>query len=308
MLSSTSFDLGGIVLLEHINIDVTSREHCELFYVALGGTPDQSVPTRMNFGLQQFHLGLRQSAQIINGHIGLLLPNLSDLTSRLVALSEKLAGTQFAWRLEKEDGDEPSPRNILSSYKGPVVAVTCPFGNHFRVYEYSKAFGMNSKIGILYVYFNCPIGTARIISEFFSRIYSAHCNVAELTLSDSSETYELATVSMGAWQNLFFAAVEEPEAFARREYHDYHLCFYVADFTGSYQRSVEDNTLLAKHRFDDRFTTMEEALCSRQFRNFTIRKTAEKGEAEGQEVYKMHQEVRTVLHGAYCLPLNNLTV
>src|SRR5215467_13253006 len=89
-------DVGNIVLLEHVNLQVPDQSLAILFYiVGLGFTRDPYFNIGLrnmwaNAGEQQFHLPTRPS-QVIHGHIGVVIPDREALTERLVSVEEGLA-------------------------------------------------------------------------------------------------------------------------------------------------------------------------------------------------------------------------
>lgn len=72
-------DVGNIVSMEHINLQIADQGMATLFYVVgLGFTRDPYMTVGLenmwiNVGEQQFHLPTRD-AQVIPGHIGVLGP------------------------------------------------------------------------------------------------------------------------------------------------------------------------------------------------------------------------------------------
>ena len=127
-MSTTSYDrktqnVGNMLALEHVNMTVPDQGIATLFYlIGLGFTRDPYMTVGVdnmwvNLGRQQFHLPTRPDAQVVPGHIGLVVPDLDALRQRLRTVKPRLTGTEFAW--SDEDG---------------YVAATCPWGNRFRCY------------------------------------------------------------------------------------------------------------------------------------------------------------------------------
>ena len=91
-------DLGNIVALEHVNVQVPDQRLATLFYVTgLGLTRDPYLNTGVtnmwvNVGRNQFHLPTG-APQLLRGHVGLVLPDFDALAERLEAVREPLAGT-----------------------------------------------------------------------------------------------------------------------------------------------------------------------------------------------------------------------
>src|SRR5215470_18006196 len=93
-------DVGNIILLEHVNVQVPDQLLATLFYVVgLGFTRDPYLnfgrtQTWVNVGERQFHVPTR-AAQVIQGNIGLVVPDLQAQQGRLAAVEEGLRGTRF---------------------------------------------------------------------------------------------------------------------------------------------------------------------------------------------------------------------
>ena len=93
-------DIGNIVSLEHVNVQIPDQSLATLFYVVgMGFTRDPYLNVGLNnmwanVGEQQFHLPTR-SPQVIDGHIGVVVPNLDALEARLKTIGEGLKGSKF---------------------------------------------------------------------------------------------------------------------------------------------------------------------------------------------------------------------
>ena len=99
-------DIGNIVSLEHVNVQIPDQSLATLFYVVgMGFTRDPYLNVGLNnmwanVGEQQFHLPTR-SPQVIDGHIGVVVPNLDALEARLKTIGEGLKGSKFAYSRER---------------------------------------------------------------------------------------------------------------------------------------------------------------------------------------------------------------
>jgi hypothetical protein len=211
MAAYTEEDVGNIVSLEHVNVQVPDQALATLFYVVgLGFTRDPYLNVGLgnmwvNAGEQQFHLPTR-SPQIIDGHIGLVVPDLGALQTRLEAVQEALKGTRFRWH-----------RN------GPMISATCPWGNEYRCYEAGAGFG-DMRVGIPYVEFSVPLGTPSAIVAFYDRVLGAGG-----ALEQENGT-AIGRVSIGRSQRLVFRETER----ALRSYDGHHIAIYVANFSRPY--------------------------------------------------------------------------
>jgi hypothetical protein len=205
----TKQDVGNILMMEHVNVTVPDQQMAQTFYIAgLGLTRDPYMmvgPENMwaNIGEQQFHLPTR-TPQVLRGTIGLVMPDLEALKQRLVAIRPALDGTAFT--CAGENGH---------------VAVTCPWGNHFRVHTPGPEFG-DMMLGIPYIEFTVPLGTASGIGQFYKEVFHA-----PYTLTQDMNG-ALTKVRIGASQCLIFR--ETPGELP--EYDGHHIAVYIANFSG----------------------------------------------------------------------------
>ena len=107
MVEYSNEDVGNIVLLEHVNVQVPDQAVAMMFYIiGMGFTRDPYLNIGLgnmwaNVGEQQFHLPTRP-AQVIQGHIGVVVPDLGTLKDRLASVEQGLAGTKFRWSVEAQ--------------------------------------------------------------------------------------------------------------------------------------------------------------------------------------------------------------
>jgi hypothetical protein len=257
-------DLGNSIHLEHVNVTVPDQRLASLFYVTgLGLTRDPYLmvsDTNMwiNVGRSQFHLP-KGNAQVLRGHTALVIPGRADLLDRLAAVAGKLEGTAFAY----------------SEHNDNVEAI-CPWGNRMRCYEPdAERFGRVT-LGIPYVEFDVPVGTAKGICAFYPEIIGIP---AELKNGDGA----MARVKVGKDQYLQFRETDTPQA----EFDGHHVQIYVTDFSGPYRRlgerglvSQEDNQY--QYRFRDIIDP-----------------------ADGRHLFTVEHEVRSATHPMYLRPLIN---
>ena len=116
-------DLGNIVGLEHVNLQVEDQGLATLFYISgLGLTRDPYLMTSVdnmwvNVGHSQFHL-ITGKPQRLRGRVGLVIPGRAALLQRLERMKKPLEGTRFAFA-EHDDH----------------VEATCPWGNTLLIHE-----------------------------------------------------------------------------------------------------------------------------------------------------------------------------
>jgi hypothetical protein len=225
-------DVGGIVALEHVNVTIPDQRLATLFYVVgMGFTRDPYLSVGdenmwFNLGQQQFHTPTR-GAQVLRGHVGIVVPDLDALEARLGALREKLAGTRFAYARHADH-----------------LSATCPWGNELRCYAPAPRFGA-MVLGMPYVEFTVPKGAAAGIARFYSRVFGVSARV------DGPGT--CASVPVGPGQTLHFREHAGPIA----PYDGHHVAIYIADFSGPH-RFLKEHGLITEesNRHQYRFRTL----------------------------------------------------
>ena len=238
-------DLGNAIHLEHVNVQVPDQRLATLFYVAgLGLTRDPYLmvsDTNMwvNVGRSQFHLPSGE-AQVLRGHTGIVIPGREALLDRLASVAGKLDGTAFAF-----------------SEHNDYVEATCPWGNRVRCHEPDAARFGRISLGIPYVEFEVPAGTAKGISAFYPEIMGIQ---AELSNGDG----KVARAKMGKDQYLQFRETDRPQP----DYDGHHVQMYITNFSGPYRLlserdliSSEDNQY--QYRFRDIIDPAMAGTCSR---------------------------------------------
>jgi catechol-2,3-dioxygenase len=253
-------DLGNIVGLEHVNLLVPDQGLATLFYVSgLGLTRDPYLMTSVdnmwiNVGRSQFHLPTGK-AQTLRGRIALVIPDRELLVKRLQAVTKALGDTKFAF---SEHADR--------------VEATCPWGNQFVVYQPSERFA-GMKLGMPYVEFDVPAGTARGIADFYSEVMGTMTSVND----------NAAHVLVGQGQELVFRETDRPQA----PYDGHHIQVYVANFSKPHRRLVERKILTEEsNRYQYRFNDIVDP-------------------ATGRKLFEIEHEIRSITHPLYARPLVN---
>lgn len=260
-------DVGNIVSLEHVNVQVPDQRLATLFYVSgLGLTRDPYMQTGVtnmwiNAGRGQFHLPTGEP-QVLGGHVVLVLPSRRGLLKRLMAVTKPLEGTMFGFA-EMPDH----------------VAVTCPWGNRFRCYEPSTSFG-RIRLGLPQVSIDVAPGASAGIATFYREIFGAPASVSQ------SPTGSAAFVAIGIGQFLIFD--ERPDgAKSVAGYDGHHVAVYLQNFSGPHRR-------LAERRLISRETNAHEY----RFVDIIDLDT-------GAVLAKLEHEVRSMRHPGFSRPLVN---
>lgn len=210
--------VGNIVLLEHFNVVIPDQRLATLFYVVgLGGTRDPYLFNGLenmwvNFGRTQVHLPSRDPkprAEVLRGTVGFVVPSLDELQKRL----------EHAGREMKRVVPE-FPGKFSFRREGDTVEATCPWGNRVRCHPPSPEFG-RTELGLVYVDFDVPRGTAEGIARFYSEVMKAPA------VADQGR----ATVTVGRDQRLLYTESDVPPP----AYDNHHVQIYIADFSTPYE-------------------------------------------------------------------------
>jgi len=202
-------DVGNLIALEHVNITVPDQRLATLFYVVgMGFTRDPYLSVGdenmwMNLGRQQFHLPT-SGPQVLRGHVGIVVPDLGALVTRLNGVRDKLAGTRFGYT----EGEGS-------------LTVTCPWGNELRCYTPQPRFG-DMTLGMPYVEFSVARGAAQGIARFYEQAFG----VGGVLAPDGGS----AIIPVGRDQALVFREYDSTVP-----YDGHHIAVYVADFAGPHR-------------------------------------------------------------------------
>ena len=250
-------DLGNIVALEHVNVQVEDQRPATLYYMsALGLTRDPYMMTSTdnmwaNVGRSQFHLPTGKP-QVLRGKVGLVTPDRGQLLQRLERMTKPLAGTAFGF---KEHND--------------FVETTCPWGNTIRCHDPME----RMELGMAYVEFDVPVGTARGIAEFYAEIFDTMTFVKD----------GAAHISVGQDQELIFRETKEKLP----AYDGHHIQVYVANFSKPHDRLLERGLVSEEsNRYQYRF------------QDITDLKT-------GKKLFEIEHEIRSMTHPMFARPLIN---
>jgi hypothetical protein len=257
-------DLGNSIHLEHVNVQVPDQHLATLFYVSgLGLTRDPYLMTSddnmwVNVGRSQFHLPSGE-AQVLRGHTALVISGRKALLERLASVAKKLEGTQFAF---KEHND--------------YVEAVCPWGNRMRCFEPDADRFGRITLGIPYVEFDVPIGSAKGICEFYPKIMGMPAQFAN---ADAN----IASVQVGKEQHLLFRETDRPQP----EYDGHHVQIYITNFSAPHRALAERNLIFSEDNpYQYRFRDIVDL-------------------ASGKHLFTIEHEVRSATHPMFLRPLVN---
>jgi hypothetical protein len=262
--------VGNIVHLEHFNVIINDQRLATLFYVVgIGGTRDPYLFPGLenmwvNFGRTQAHLPSRGEApkpERVRGTIGFVVPDLTELKARFARVELELKRvapekkTQFSWR---EAGDS--------------VEATCPWGNRVRCHAPAPQFG-RTELGIVYVDFDVPAGTAEGIARFYKEVMRAPAEAGS----------GRARIRVGRDQQLVFTETQAPLP----EYDNHHIQIYIADFAAPYHWLAERQLISLETDANEwRFQWIVDP-------------------RDGRRLFQIEHEVRSMKHPLFARPLVN---
>lgn len=258
-------NLGNITMLEHLNVEIPNQALASNFYlVGCGFTRDPYLfpgtnNMWVNIGKNQFHLPTGD-ALVFRGHVGIVTPSREQLLDRFAGVRKELADSKFSF-------------NEHNDY----VEATCPWGNQFRFYEPDEARFGKINLGIPYVEFTVPEGTAKRIARFYRKVLGAITDV------EKNGGGKAAHIKVGRNQELIFRETDQPLP----EYDGHHLQVYVEDFGTPHQKLKKHNLI-----------TEESDRCQYRFEDIIDLDT-------GEVLFQIEHEIRSMTHPLYARPLVN---
>lgn len=230
----TAENMGNIVGLEHVNVRIPSQLTATDFWISgMGFTRDPYVMVGtenmwVNIGQQQFHMPTGYP-QVVRAVVGIVVPDLDALTTRLSGVREKLTGTKFGCALEDK-----------------TVVVTCPWGNKLRCHAAGPEWG-DMTLGVPYVEFPVPAGHAEGIARFYQQIMGAPAVVTPVG------SMAQAHVQVGTGQELIFSETTQEIP----KFDGHHIAVYLADFGGPHALLKERKIVSEESNpFQYRFTNI----------------------------------------------------
>jgi hypothetical protein len=218
----------------------------------------------VNFGRTQVHLpsrGAKPRPEVLRGTAGFVVPDLAVLKENLDFAGKEMKrvvperGTRFSWQ-----------------DKGDSVEATCPWGNRIRCHAPSPEYP-RTELGLVYVDFDVPPGTAEGIARFYSQVMNAPASAGN----------GRAVVSVGRNQKLYFSEKEEKLP----EYDGHHIQIYIADFSSGYAwLKKRDLVSMETDPHEWRFQWITDP-------------------QDGRKLFQIEHEVRSMKHPLFGRPLVN---
>jgi len=299
-------DAGGLLLIEHLNLNVLSTEVSLRFYEAIGCRRDARRPMEKTLhcncgALTQFHtpspanevyIG-ESGAQVWRGDIELLYADSAAVAAAAGRVRELL----------KEDATFTGTKLSISenSDKGDVF-VTCPYGNSFslRVADESRKIALGPVSGerpgssdcqvvaLGSVSLRVPPGTAERGAQFYREVMG--CGATKL----GDGRWAVLGGPGGTSQQL---VLEEMEGTTGEELGE-HVAIYVADFATCFERLLARGLVWVNPRFVhlDNSSTLEEA---EHFSCFRFKDIIDM--ESGEKLFELEHEVRSTRHKSCAL-------
>lgn len=297
---ASDVESSGLLLIEHLNLNVLSTEVALSFYEALGCCRDASRPMtktlHCNCGaLTQFHTPSPKQevfiagsgAQRWRGEIELLYKDMEQLQAATKRVQALLS-------LEEFKGSKLSVPQVTDHSQGQ--AVTGPYGNRFvlRIAEPARLLALGPASGLRKGSENCSIvGLGAITLE-------VPVNAAEAGAQFYSEVlgFRKEHLADGRWAviggpNLSQQLILSESATATEEELGEHMAIYISDFDNSFRRLQSRGLIWVNPRFEhlDNATTVDEAVQQNCFRFKDIVDTS-----TGRILFRLEHEVRSTQH------------
>ena len=197
--------------------------------------------------------------QVLRGTMGFVVPDLEALKARMKRVAPGLEGTKFSWK-----------------EAGKAVEATCPWGNRVRCHAPAPEFG-DTELGMVYVDFEAPAGSADGIARFYTEIMGAPAKVIQRNGAPS------ARVPVGRGQALYYTETQAKIP----PYDGHHIEVYIADFSGPYKKLLDRGLI-----------TMETDAHEWRFQKIVDPKS-------NQPLFEIEHEVRSLQHPLFARPLVN---
>ena len=153
---------------------------------------------------------------------------------------------------------------------------SCPWGNRVRCYEPdAERFGRIS-LGIPYVEFDVPVGTAKAFAASTPRSWRCRPN-------SKTATAPRAHVKVGKDQYLQFRETDRPQP----EFDGHHVQIYITNFSGPYRKLLERNLV-----------SQEDNPYQYRFKDIVDLDS-------GKHLFTVEHEVRSATHPMFMRPLVN---
>jgi len=291
----------GLLLVEHLNLDVLDRGIAEEFYCRLLGL--QTDPNRpktrslhSNCGyLTQFHTGKAKQAQVWRGVIEIVYDS-----KNLQKISQN-AKVEFDTKGSKRSG-KPPLISKLTVLKDGHLSLSGPYGNNFLLrtpteteaaYFEDKRYGIrkysekSKALGIGGITVRVKVGNARKIADFYLQVFKFPIQFAEVGKDGDSKLHRATVLASNGAQLIHFLEAKGVEA---TDDDGEHVAMYIGDFLGTFKRCHKLGLVWVNPRFVhlDNTKSLKEAVESQTFRIRDL-----KDPKTGEVLLRLEHEIRS---------------
>lgn len=299
-------DGAGLLLLEHLNLNVLSMQVACQFYEALGCSRDMRRPAdktlHTNCGpLTQFHTPSPETeayiasagAQLWRGEVEILYADQAAAEAAVARVRALLAEPAFA--------ESQLAVEVVEGVAGGVAKVRCPWGNRFavavadaaRVAALGPGSGArpgseaSAALALAGVSLRVPPGTAARGARFYAEALGFRTE----QLGEGRWAI-LGGPSLGSASSSQRLVFEEVEGESGGEVGE-HMAIYIGDFAGCFQRLAALGLIWVNPRFLylDKSETLEEAVRDNCFRFKDVVDIT-----TGEKLFELEHEVRSTGH------------
>ncbi|MBC92774.1 MAG: hypothetical protein CMM38_03965 [Rhodospirillaceae bacterium] len=266
-LSKTFPEVGGILHLDHINFQVSDHDLATIFFIGgLGLTRDPfRRADETNMGV---NVGLQQFHLPRRG----ATPPFPGLVGLIVPDLDiiRLRLT----RLNKLQKFKDTP--YKARFENNAANIVSPFGFRMRLHS-SKSMPFLRPLGIGYIEIPVPSGVLEHIVKFYREVFHS---ITQIEKRNGSRT---ASVNVGPFQKLFFVE----KKLASYELYNFHISFHITHYNTARDIIRERGALMGTGEGEVFF-------CDKIF-----------NPENGDHIFSLTNEVRSVYHGDYMRPLIN---
>jgi catechol-2,3-dioxygenase len=258
-------DLGNSVGLEHLNLMVDDQQKATLFYISGMGFTRDPY---LVTGLENMWVNIgRSQFHLPTGKAQVVRGRAGLVVPDLKALVRRLGAVK----------ERLTETRFSFTENGEHVDVTCPWGNRIRAYKPDRAKFGSIQLGLPYIAFEVEKGKAEGIARFYRQIIGAPATM------EKGAGGAVARVTVGMNQHLLF----EETSSKLPAYDGHHLQLYIVDFSGPHKKLNERGLVTEEsNRYQYRFRDIVDP-------------------DNGEVMYSLEHEIRSVTHPLYARPLVN---
>jgi catechol 2,3-dioxygenase-like lactoylglutathione lyase family enzyme len=300
----------NVLILDHININHEKGRHDWVlgFYqdflsCAVDPRKAENLEAKkgtiwMNIGANQFHLPQAEQAQVLDGTITLVYPEIEMLVDRYkeVEKSGKLKGSKFALQVDSSNG-----LDVTDPWGGKFILVKGDSSHRDSrgTQPGSSSLGYSMSDVTIHTPSDCNLPG---ILRFYEQILGATC------IEDNSDAEDCIQIAVGPLQTLTFRRNPSTNVDSHVDLRDLseeeddidgvpcnygpHISMYVSDLPAAYERADKLGLTYVNRRFKRRAYTKEEAMKQCMFRCLDI---VDPENTSAGVILRLEHEVRSVV-------------